>query len=145
LTHETKAGLSLRNELKQVEDIANSEFKQKKNLMQEANSKYDAVIAEAKAKHDSVIAEANERCRVQNASLITEAKSHVKHQYDAMQTMGAELRQQLANAETSLSQEMVLHETTKRERAALQSDLSSIQQNLSTTVRGGGGVKKFSA
>jgi hypothetical protein len=49
--------------------------------MQEANSKYDAVIAEANAKHDSIIAEANERSRVQNESLITEAKSHVKHQY----------------------------------------------------------------
>ena len=68
----------------------------------------------------------------------------MKYQYDAMQTMSAELRQQLANAETSLSQEMVLHENTKRERAALQSDLSSVHQNLSTTVRGGRGIKKFS-
>jgi len=136
LTHETKAVLSLRNKLKQLEDVANSEFKQKNDLMQEANSKYDALIAEANAKHES-IAEANERSRAQNENLITEAKSHVKHQYDAMQTLSADLRQQLAKAEASLSQEVVLRETTKRERIALQNDLSSIQHNLSITMHGG--------
>ena len=111
---------------------------EKNSLMQEANAKYNTVVAEANAKHDSIISEANEKSRVQNESLITEAKSHVKHQYDAMQIMSAELKQQLANAEHHLSQELVLHENTKRERAALQSDLSMVHQNLSITVRGGG-------
>ena len=137
LTHETKSVVSLRNELRQITDVAESEYKQKNDLMQEANSKYDAVIAEANAKHDSIIAEANERSRAENKTLISEAESHVKHQYDAMQTFSADLRQQLAKAEESFSQELVLHESTKREKAALQNDLSSIQQNLSITMSGG--------